>query len=124
MQALFTDMAAAWNFQELLVQPPTAAQIQALQRLATFMKPLMGQFTWPDADAFPYVQRQWPSANEFAVQYVRLRMRLRKRARTQSEWYTVTGYSVRPLRLHLAYFSLAASFVKRCNSEFYSKTDV
>ena len=106
------------------MQPPTAAQIQALQRLATFMRPLMGQFTWPDAGAFPYLQRHWPSANEFAVQYVRLCARLRKRADRQPDWYTVTGYHVRPVMLHLAFVRLAANIMKGSNSKFHSKTDV
>ena len=83
MSTLLGHVRTCWDWERLVFQRPTAADIRAFRSVALDLEPLLQRTLFPVVPGFEKVPRSWPHENELCIAYVVLCERVRRAMATQ-----------------------------------------
>ena len=83
MSTLLGNVRACWDWERLVFERPTRADIRAFRSVASDLEPLLQRTLFPALPGFEKVPRSWPHENELCVAYVVLCERVRRAMATQ-----------------------------------------
>ena len=90
MSTLLGHVRECWDWEQLVFERPTAAQIRAFREVATDLEPLLRNTLFPVLPGFEKVPRYWPNVNDLCIEYVVLCERVRRAMGSQCR--TARGY--------------------------------
>ena len=94
-------LSAGVGIREMVGKKPYVDEVKALRRCYHLLLPTLANTYWPSSEDMPYVERRWPSEQNIALQYVRLRNGFCRRPRNpcHTRLYTrVSQYCVHNIR--------------------------
>ena len=80
MTRLLTNASRCWDWPRLVFEIPCQDDLHAFQSICATLRPCFAQTLYPVDTAFAHVERQWPTLEERAAQYMQLCRRVRAAA--------------------------------------------